>query len=584
MVNRLTTTTAQLLSLLFILLLPLWATVAKAELSASVDRTSLAQYETLELTLRTDSGSSAAPDLTLLENDFDILGTRQSRQIRMINGQTESWRDWVVTLSPKRTGRLLIPSLTLEGETSKAIRLEVADNANSNNAGSDNVSPVFIRTSVDNETVYVQQEVVLTLQIFYRVQLYDDRRLTPLNIDGAIVQQLGDTNNYETIVNGTRYGVFELKFSIHPQKTGAINIPSLTFSGTMADRRESIGSIFSMGGKPIAARSAEISLNVQPQPRSYSGSVWLPARGLTISDGWSGPTDSLKVGDAITRTIVVNANGLTSAQLPAIKIPQLSGINAYPDKSTSDDQATEEGIRGTRIEATAIIPTRPGTLTLPPIRYTWFDTVNNTEQVAEIPAKTIRVLPGDTTEVAAPVASIPPEAVTTESKDCPTVIEPKISSTEGNTTLWQIIAGSFALLWLLTTLAFWRHSRKYKDTTSDVSKSIQSTNSAFDEKAAFKKLEQACNSKNLPGIRQRFIHWTQAFYGDNKLVTAHQCQAKHTSDALNTLMAELESALFSTEENPFDSAALLKLLKQLRKQPGSHSQPDTGGTNNLYPS
>ncbi|WP_051786231.1 BatD family protein [Endozoicomonas numazuensis] len=553
---------------------------AMAALTATVDRSSLAEYETLELTLRTDSDTSAAPDLSPLENDFDILGTRQSRQIRIINGKNESWRDWIVTLSPKKSGRLLIPSLQLENMTSKAIRLNVSSTPSEQTASSGGIGPVFIRTEISDETPYIQEEVILTLKIYYRVQLYDDRRLSPLNIDGAIVQQLGETRSYETIQDGQRYGVFELNFSIHPQKPGTMQIPGLTFSASMPDRRDTFGSIFSMSGKPVAARSSEITLNVQPQPDGFSGPVWLPARNLTLTDGWSAPLDQVKVGDAITRTIVVEAEGLTGVQLPAINMPKPDGVNTYPDKSATDDRATDSGVIGNRIEAIALIPTRPGKIELPPVHYKWFDTDTQTEKVAVIPAKTITVLPSENDEVVAAVPEIPAQAVdNTQEAVCPPA---QIEMPENTRSwLWPSVSALFAVLWILTLIALWRCRARSQNTgtTDDVSKDSLSK---LDEKEAWRHFESSCQSGDLPQVRQAFINWTQALYQDNSLVTTDRCLKKLNSQKLTPFFQQLETSLYSKSQKKLDTTGLIKLCASLRKKKGGQSK-SAEDLNDLYP-
>ena len=78
-------------SLLILIFSLLVSTPALAIFNAGINRTTIADYETFELTLRSDTNSSAAPELKPLEKDFDIIGTRQSRQMRIINGQSESW-------------------------------------------------------------------------------------------------------------------------------------------------------------------------------------------------------------------------------------------------------------------------------------------------------------------------------------------------------------------------------------------------------------------------------------------------------------------------------------------------------------
>jgi hypothetical protein len=51
---------------------------------------------------------------------------------------------------------------------------------------------VFIEASLDQSSVYVQAQAILTLRIYHSVSLYDDSSLTPLQIADARIEQLGD--------------------------------------------------------------------------------------------------------------------------------------------------------------------------------------------------------------------------------------------------------------------------------------------------------------------------------------------------------------------------------------------------------
>ena len=88
------------------------ASVFAQQIELSVDRSELARGETLTLTIRVyDQRQGMQLDLTPLTQDFDVLGTRTSSQIRSINGVTESWTDYVITLFPEKEGDLVIPAL-----------------------------------------------------------------------------------------------------------------------------------------------------------------------------------------------------------------------------------------------------------------------------------------------------------------------------------------------------------------------------------------------------------------------------------------------------------------------------------------
>ncbi|OED41199.1 hypothetical protein ACH42_14550 [Endozoicomonas sp. (ex Bugula neritina AB1)] len=559
-----------------ILLLATLMTVlpAQALFNAGVNRTIIAEHETFELTLRSDTHTNDAPDLTPLKQDFKVMGTRHSRQERLINGKFESWLDWTITLLPKNTGDLTVPSLRLGSERSHPINISVRSDLN-NNGGSTG-KPVMIQTDINSEAVYVQQEILFTMKILYRVPLYEDSRLTPLSIDNAIVQQLGETEKFDTIVNGTRYNVFQLQFSIHPQQEGTLEIPSLTFSGQVANNNDPFGSIFSSGGKPIVARSQPVTIEVKPHPADYPQQNWLPARDLRLQETWSQPLDSLQAGDAITRTITIEADGLSAAQLPPVFLAQPEGVNSYPDKSGSKDLQTTEGIRGQRTDAIAMIPTRAGKIKLPAVKYTWFDTITRETRVAEIPERIINVAPGAEPETQPIVTQEKQEPL-----ECPTPEIHEQTPSENTSGLWRNISLILALLWLATGLFWWFTRHKHSNTQSE-SVPLPKTTSTEREKAAFSDLKAACQSEDLHGIRFNLKEWSLAYLNDSTLVSMDQCLERFESRTLNELCALLDNKLYSGSDKPIDLDNLLEVCSKLRKEKTKDSSKDSD-LNDIYP-
>ena len=569
-----------------LMLILTYALPAQALFDATVNQSIVGSHETFELNLRTDVDSASAPDLAPLSEDFEILGTRQNRQIRIINGQTESWRDWIITLMPKQTGDLMIPSLALGSERSQPINISVRNDIDDGSGSS--TSPVFILAEVNSEEVYVQQEIVFTLQILYRVQLYDDSRLTPLTIEDAIVKQLGETRKFDTIIENTRYKVFELIFSIHPQQAGLLQIPSLTFNGVAADGRDPFaGSFFSTPGKPIVARSPVIQIDVKPRPDNYPANVWLPARDLTIKENWSQAPDKLQVGDAITRTITIEAEGLSSVQLPPVVLNKPEGVNSYPDKSSSSDEETPSGVKGSRTDAIAMIPTRAGTIKLPAVKYDWFDTENNQHRVAEIPERIINIGSGlDTSPLPAtptPMMPIPAQSDTPE-LPVPEQAEPE----EHDHTLWKLIVAALMLLWLCT-VGFWWYTRNQPAPKSvaasampkTINPSLLSGKQPLSEKQAFTRLEAACNNGDAKIIREQLKQWCLALVADPKLTTMAQYLQRLDSNELSKLCEKLDAYLYSGSSEPIDAKELLNLCRLLR--PKTKDQNNKGDMNDIYP-
>lgn len=568
--------------------------LANADFTASVNSTVIASHETLELTLRTDVNNNAAPDLSPLEWSFDVLGTRQQSQTSIINGNREYARNWVITLVPKQQGTLIIPPIKLGDQQSEPVTITVRDKK-ADDSGSD-TSPLFMKAEVSSESIYVQQELLFTLQIFFSVQLYDDNRLSALGIDDALIQQLGETRKFDTVINGIRYRGFELKYTIHPQAVGEMVIPPLTFTGVAAEPRDPFGSIFSSGGKPVIARSPEIRIDVKPRAENYPAKeTWLPARNLTIQETWSQPLNTLKVGDAITRTITVEAEGLSAAQLPPIQMSQPEGVNSYPDKSATEDSETLNGIKGQRTDSIAMIPTDPGTITLPAVKYTWFDTTRGEVRISSLPETILQVAPDPNAKAQTPPLTVATPAEPEKSKvaECP---EPAIISSEPDHTFirlwlsigfWQCLTGLFALLWL-ATLGIWRFKSSAVKLTNNHEK-ITSDYHPFAKKAqeaaAFASLETACQQNNVRQALNELQNWSRFYLRNEKLASLSDCLNQLGSNKLKATSNELASSLYSAEPTPSDIQVLLiSLLEECRKiRTENPEKEDDQELGKLYP-
>ncbi|WP_067521491.1 BatD family protein [Endozoicomonas ascidiicola] len=541
------------------LLLSLFISVgASADFTASVNRTTIAPHESLELTLQTDESTDEAPDLSTLEFNFDVLGTRQHSQTSYTNGKMSYSRKWIITLIPKQEGTVVIPPVSLGKEKSQPISITVTKQ-NTQDPSMDD-SPLFMKAEVSDENIYIQQELLLTVQIFYRIQLYDDKRLSSLDLDNALVQQLGEAREFDSIISGIRYRTIELKYTIHPQSAGELIIPPLTFTGTAAETQDPFGSFFSRSGRPVTARSAELKINVKPSPDNYPASdAWLPARNLTLQEQWSQPLDTLKVGDAITRTITVNADGLSAAQLPPILMPQPEGVNSYPDKSSTEDRETANGIRGQRTDSIAMIPTRSGTITLPVIEYTWFDTTSGDIKTTSLPETTITVAPSK--QPIAPVINQPSTtAVQTPSiNECPKPTPVSADSSDSSLLLWQILSGVFALLWLIT-LGLWRFKQPTSKTETCEQITTHNKKINSEELPAFEQLAAACQKEDASQALNELKNWSRLYLNKDQLHSLADSLKLLGSSKLETICNALSESRYSTHQKTVDIQNLLTEL------------------------
>ena len=391
-----------------LLLLCCWTLPAHAlGLVASVDRDQLDSGETVELTLESsDATLFGKPDLTPLDALFEVRGTRQVNHLTNLGDDNKATTRWIITLQPKQSGTVIIPPLQVGDYHSQPISLTVSPSS----ARENELAPVFIESSLDQPSVYVQAQAILTLRIYHSVALYDDSSLTPLLLSDAIVEQLGESRTYEKMINGVRHGVIELRYGIYPQHSGQLIIPAQTFSATQVDSQQATAPapLGPKPGKMIHVTSAEIPLEVKPKPADYPATAaWLPARSLSMSESWNPEPDHCQVGDSLTRTLTLKAEGLSSAQLPALPATDVNGLRRYPDLPLLSNQISENGLIGSREEREALVPTRVGQVELPAVEVVWWNTHEDRLERSYLPARTLQVAENPSLAVDTPVSNEP---------------------------------------------------------------------------------------------------------------------------------------------------------------------------------
>ncbi|MCF4996893.1 protein BatD [Pseudomonas syringae] len=392
------------------LLLPLLVCTASAqavELTSSVDRSRLNSGETIELTLESDDVTQfGKPDLAPLEPLFEVRGTRQVNQLNTLNGDNHATTRWIVTLLPRQNGSVTIPPLQLGDTESQPITVQVVES----DAREDNnqQAPVFIEASLDQTSVYVQAQAILTLRIYHSVSLYDDSSLTPPQIADTRIEQLGDMRTYEKDINGLRHGVIEMRYALYPQHSGLLTIAPQTFSATRVDNQPTQDAA-TQGPKPgklLRIKSAEITLTVKPKPMTYPADApWLPARNLTLSETWSPEPEHAQVGDSFTRSLTLKVEGLAGSQLPALPATDANGLRRYPDQPVLSNQTSDRGLIGSREEREALVPSRSGAIELPTVDVVWWNTFEDHLEHSSLPARTLHVADNPSLQVDTPTGN-----------------------------------------------------------------------------------------------------------------------------------------------------------------------------------
>ena len=531
-------------------------------LTASVDRDVLGLEETFTLVLRYDEQINTTPDYELLRKDFDILNTQSGTQMSIINGSMEASTEWKIALAPKRIGKLLIPSFTIDGAISDAIEITVEGKSRTPKNTDNNVT-VEVETSKDSS--YVQEQIIVTLRLYTTVGL-NGVELQPLQVKDALVVNI-DENRYQTKINGRPGAVVETRYAVFPQQSGELIIPSMLYQVSVSSGQRDIWDRFygNSQNNILRLRTEEQRINVLPAPATVNAGEWLPALNVTLSEHWSTSIDSLKIGEPVTRSITITADGLTAGQINPLQLAPIDGLTFYNDQAQTDDQKSANGVEGSRIETIAIVPTKAGHFTLPEVKVNWWDTKTNRMRTATLPAVSLSVGLGDMSQLQPPTVTPTENTTTVDINTDLSSIPTQNVVVQTKTPLWLYFTNLIALIAAaFFALLYWRNKRELAaiyNTHSDEQNALHQN-----ENAAWNNVKRALSEQQPTRLRQALIDWGKAHWNNESIASLQAIAEQAQDSALAEELRKLDEAMFSANNTAPDTNTLLQLLANLRRK------------------
>ena len=377
-------------TLIVFLLTLLLSTAAYADvnsLEATIDRNPVMLDEAIRLTVTADgSADRDAFDSSPLLKDFVVGRTSVSSQTSIVNFDTKRTTVWTTTLFPRKEGTFTIPSLTIEGKSTKPIQVKVIPVQEQSNVARD----YFVTTDIDVKEAYLNQQLLYTVKLFLSSNIERGSLQAP-EMQNAEITQLGEDKQYTDIVNGRRYQIIERQFAVVPQASGEFALRGPIFTGEVmaANTNQRFG--FFNRTQQINRVGPDITVNIKPIPQGIDY-PWLPSEMVRVDEEWP-QGDSFVAGEPVTRIVTLTALGVVEEQLPDIPEFYPPNFKLYPDQSNTTTVEKDQSLISQRQTSLAIIPTQPGNFVLPEITIPWFNTLTQQTEYATIPARSITVAP-----------------------------------------------------------------------------------------------------------------------------------------------------------------------------------------------
>ncbi|MBX2847948.1 MAG: BatD family protein [Acidiferrobacterales bacterium] len=534
-------------------------TALSATLTSRIDRNPIKINQTLTLIVQYDDQvNSSDLDLTELSNDFEILANipNTNSSVSIINGQTtrQSTTTWRITLAAKREGKLQIPALSINGDTSDPIDLEVASLSAEELAAPQPIEVTLTIDDAENLSIKPGEQVLISLELSAAANV-GNLRGEELSIEGVDIELL-DQQNGQRLENGVARQVAIWRYAIFPSSSGQIDIPAQTFTGTIGGRSSFFDSFIS-GGQQVGGRSIAQSISVDPQPDT-EGRNWFPAKNVTIIPSWSGDINQVRVGEPITRSITIMAEGQRATTIPPLRDLTQTNYKSYKDQPQLETNNSDQGVTGTRVESEAIVPSTSGELVLPEQRISWWDI--NADQWREtiLPEERINVL-------AAAPGSLPTQntaqSATNSSGSNILSNNPNMApiSTSKSNWLWKIAT---LLLALICALQFYL-MRKPTRISTNPSEVVNS--GRLSEKITWNQLLQDLTTGNERAIRKQILIWARSALPQHAIESLDSVAQLSNSSELRVELNKLDKSIYSDGEAA-DLELLSKTLSDVRQE------------------
>ncbi|UPR32552.1 BatD family protein [Vibrio crassostreae] len=448
------------LSVLLTLLLGAFSSfsVLAANAVASVSHNSVTKDEVFLLRVATDEKvSSDALDLTALQQDFYVGTPNFGSSMRIVNGSRSVSSEWNISLAPLRLGKIQIPSFDIEGAKTKPITINVAVNK----AAPTQHDMAEFQLNLSKNSLYPQEVAELDVKLIIKAdpRRLQDPKIAPPSSPGLDVEPIGESKQYQDVLNGQEVTVVQQSFRISSQKAGQFNLngPKLTGAVVYSTNNSSTTRLFQLD-TPVET----LGVTVKEVPKGYQGE-WLPTSNFKLIQQWSdsqgnqlgnsnglegdNQTIEMEAGDSLTRTITMTASNLTQHQLPKLNITYPKSVRVYEEKPQFGTTQSGDAVV---VYKQVLIPKESGNISLPDVSQAWFNTDLQSEQTSKAQGLELVVKASDRA-----ASSTPPVTAAPAQQVSPTVV------TVDSPGIWPYLTALFAVLWLISSaIAFYFWSRR----------------------------------------------------------------------------------------------------------------------------
>ena len=403
--------------------------------------------------------------------------------------------------------------------------------------------PTVTARLVPSGPVTVGEPVRLQVDILVPTWLLGAPQFPVLEIDGAIATGPGRTLNLTERISGVTWSGVQRSYSVMAIGPGEIEIDPIEIPIRYQGPDSKPADV------TLTTRALRFEATVPAEARGLP--YFLASTRVTVRQVLDPRTDTLRVGEAIKRTVTTIANDAQAMLLPPLPSPAIEGLGVYADEPVVRNEGGERGSQrtGRRIDAVTYVAEREGEYVLPAFEVAWWDV--RSKRVRRTPADSVAIVVVSNPDAVAELP-IPVDAEDTA------IDEPAVQLNLDF--LWWLVPAIFAVFFLERFLAKWAAPR-LMEWWQEAEQARRETEASY-----FGRFAAACRA-NDPQVAMRLLHaWLNRISTPGRPETLDGLVAESGDPELAAAAAALSDALYGTGAGAggWQGEPLLRALAQVR--------------------
>lgn len=513
-----------------------------AQAIATVSKNQITENEVIQLMISVDKSADQSKfDPSQLAPDFRSGQVSFGSSRSLVNGDYSVQSQWTLSIAPTKMGTLTIPSMNVAGEQTNSITIRVTKDATAPKSS----DVIKVSGELSKEELYEGESA----QFDAKIAIFADiRRLKDPNIitpkgTGIDFSPIGESKQYQTVIDGLQATVVEQAFSVSANQAGKLSFDGLAFTGGLVqtDRYGRSTKLI-----PLNISPKQYQLTVLAKPTDFTG-TWLPTTDLKLGQQWLVDDKPLsdttvEAGTAITRQITLMMADVPPEKLPKLNIDYPKSVRMYDEKPVIGKDSQGNSVMTIK---QVIIPHTSGSVTLPAVSIQWWNSKTRQSETATLDSLTLTVTPS---------TQINEQKIATQTNAQPETIVKR----EVDHGFWPYTTLAFSLLWLFTMIA-WAVSRT----------KVKATNTPSDKKSII-----------ISNSSKALISALKA----NNTILAHQILADHYEQwrkqgidvaVIKELITQLSQQQYARDTNNSSTKQLISdIEKKLSTSQSSSSTPE----------